>query len=76
MGVSARELAWENKKGSLRLPFLEASRGFEPLIRVLQTLALPLGHDALFIFCRPMPAVQTTAPHIGHNDLKQLLIVN
>ena len=24
----------------------EASRGFEPLIRVLQTLALPLGHDA------------------------------
>ena len=24
----------------------EASRGFEPLMRVLQTLALPLGHDA------------------------------
>ena len=26
----------------------EASRGFEPLMRVLQTLALPLGHDAIF----------------------------
>src|SRR5215208_4946096 len=25
----------------------EASRGFEPLMRVLQTLALPLGHDAI-----------------------------
>jgi hypothetical protein len=27
----------------------EASRGFEPLMRVLQTLALPLGHDATFL---------------------------
>jgi hypothetical protein len=26
---------------------LEASTGFEPVIRVLQTLALPLGHDAV-----------------------------
>ena len=26
---------------------LEASTGFEPVMRVLQTLALPLGHDAL-----------------------------
>jgi hypothetical protein len=26
--------------------FLEASTGFEPVMRVLQTLALPLGHDA------------------------------
>jgi hypothetical protein len=25
----------------------EATRGFEPLIRVLQTLALPLGHVAV-----------------------------
>ncbi len=24
----------------------EASTGFEPVVRVLQTLALPLGHDA------------------------------
>ena len=24
----------------------EASTGFEPVMRVLQTLALPLGHDA------------------------------
>jgi hypothetical protein len=29
-----------------RLPALEASTGFEPVMRVLQTLALPLGHDA------------------------------
>ena len=26
---------------------LEASTGFEPVVRVLQTLALPLGHDAI-----------------------------
>ena len=26
----------------------EASRGFEPLMRILQTLALPLGHDAIY----------------------------
>jgi hypothetical protein len=25
----------------------EASTGFEPVMRVLQTLALPLGHDAV-----------------------------
>ncbi len=25
----------------------EASTGFEPVMRVLQTLALPLGHDAI-----------------------------
>ena len=25
----------------------EASTGFEPVVRVLQTLALPLGHDAI-----------------------------
>jgi hypothetical protein len=27
--------------------FAEASMGFEPMMRVLQTLALPLGHDAV-----------------------------
>ncbi len=27
----------------------EASTGFEPVMRVLQTLALPLGHDAIYI---------------------------
>ncbi len=26
---------------------IEASTGFEPVVRVLQTLALPLGHDAV-----------------------------
>ncbi len=28
---------------------LEASTGFGPVMRVLQTLALPLGHDAMFL---------------------------
>ena len=27
----------------------EASTGFEPVMRVLQTLALPLGHDAVLL---------------------------
>ncbi len=27
---------------------VEASTGFEPVMRVLQTLALPLGHDAMY----------------------------
>jgi hypothetical protein len=27
----------------------EATTGFEPVIRVLQTLALPLGHVAVFL---------------------------
>ena len=31
-----------HQKGAL----LESTRGFEPLMRVLQTLALPLGHVA------------------------------
>ena len=26
---------------------IEASTGFEPVMRILQTLALPLGHDAI-----------------------------
>ena len=39
--------AWMESKTSLcRLVFFEASTGFEPVMRVLQTLALPLGHDA------------------------------
>ena len=29
--------------------FSEASTGFEPVMRVLQTLALPLGHVAIWI---------------------------
>ena len=33
----------------MRFAFEEASRGFEPLMRILQTLALPLGHDAIYI---------------------------
>ena len=32
----------------MRFAFEEASRGFEPLMRILQTLALPLGHDAIY----------------------------
>jgi hypothetical protein len=33
--------------GETRDRSLKASTGFEPVIRVLQTLALPLGHDAI-----------------------------
>ncbi len=39
-----------NKKANhIRFAFEEASRGFEPLMRILQTLALPLGHDAIHL---------------------------
>jgi hypothetical protein len=35
------------RKSGLESPLiLEASTGFEPVIKVLQTFALPLGHDA------------------------------
>jgi hypothetical protein len=38
-----------NKKANQNwFAFAEASRGFEPLMRILQTLALPLGHDAIY----------------------------
>jgi hypothetical protein len=37
----------EKKRAANACPFSEASTGFEPVIRVLQTLALPLGHDAI-----------------------------
>ncbi len=41
--------SWGNEKASRPCSLLaeeEASTGFEPVMRVLQTLALPLGHDA------------------------------
>ena len=34
------------EKVNRQVHLCEASTGFEPVIRVLQTLALPLGHDA------------------------------
>jgi hypothetical protein len=37
----------EKTKRALRLVLKEATTGFEPVIRVLQTLALPLGHVAV-----------------------------
>ena len=37
----------ERKTSLCRLARKEATRGFEPLMRVLQTLALPLGHVAI-----------------------------
>lgn len=43
LGV-ARATAKKETERSVRL---EASTGFEPVMRVLQTLALPLGHDAI-----------------------------
>ena len=36
----------ETKKRTTNPVRCEASTGFEPVMRVLQTLALPLGHDA------------------------------
>ena len=33
-------------RGATLVLFLEATTGFEPVVRVLQTLALPLGHVA------------------------------
>ena len=36
----------------------EASTGFEPVMRVLQTLALPLGHDAV-ANCRAGDGIRT-----------------
>jgi hypothetical protein len=35
------------EKRAENLARIEASTGFEPVMRVLQTLALPLGHDAI-----------------------------
>jgi hypothetical protein len=37
-------IRWGTRDVGLSLS--EASTGFEPVMRVLQTLALPLGHDA------------------------------
>ena len=36
-----------NEKISQMRDFFEATIGFEPMMRVLQTLALPLGHVAM-----------------------------
>ena len=36
----------KTKRRAFQLALLEASTGFEPVIKVLQTFALPLGHDA------------------------------
>ena len=40
----------KNKKTLAMLEFSEATIGFEPMIRVLQTRALPLGYVAIFNF--------------------------
>ena len=37
----------------------EASTGFEPVMRVLQTLALPLGHDASSLKTRAGDGIRT-----------------
>jgi hypothetical protein len=56
-------LCLKEKNESDMTRFLEASTGFEPVIRVLQTLALPLGHDAikqLLIVDRRLPIDSAT----------------
>ena len=45
--ISAKRLLADPVGGTIA-QLLEAPPGFEPGIRVLQTLALPLGHDAIW----------------------------
>ncbi len=40
-----QELSKKDRQKNLSF-FVEATMGFEPMMRVLQTLALPLGHVA------------------------------
>ena len=46
----AMDLYFAHKKASeINSEALEASTGIEPVIEVLQTFALPLGYDAIFL---------------------------
>jgi hypothetical protein len=47
MGTAQHPVGETRDQGLCRLVLSEASTGFEPVIRVLQTLAFPLGHDAI-----------------------------
>jgi hypothetical protein len=47
-GIILRKRHLNTKANRVWFAFEEASRGFEPLMRILQTLALPLGHDAIY----------------------------
>jgi hypothetical protein len=58
MHASQRDRGPENKKRTVPIVRPEASTGFEPVMRVLQTLALPLGHDAIE-FCRAGDGIRT-----------------
>ena len=42
---------------------MEAATGFEPVVEVLQTCALPLGYAAIFIGAED--EVRTRDPHLG-----------
>jgi hypothetical protein len=42
---------------------LEAATGFEPVIKVLQTSALPLGYAAKFVGAED--GIRTRDPHLG-----------
>ena len=42
---------------------LEAATGFEPVIKVLQTSALPLGYAAIYIGAED--GIRTRDPHLG-----------
>ena len=62
--VPCKGIPLGNKKDARSVTFdhqsLEASTGFEPVVRVLQTLALPLGHDAISSTERAMGFEPTT----------------
>jgi hypothetical protein len=52
--------ALDEKEQARTCSFFEATTGFEPVIRVLQTLALPLGHVAVKNGCRQMACSQSS----------------
>ena len=42
---------------------MEAATGFEPVVKVLQTSALPLGYAALYFGAED--GIRTRDPHLG-----------
>ena len=44
---------------------MEAATGFEPVIKVLQTSALPLGYAAIFNLIGAEDGIRTRDPNLG-----------
>ena len=61
MGKKGSGRDWITKNGTIfRWSLVEATTGFEPVIRVLQTHALPLGYVAL----APCVGLEPTTPRL------------